>query len=123
MNRILRIPAPVVQKITDIVCTKHRKQTFILATVPTRVCQLVTTGAKGTTRRIPQRPNRLRVLSPHIQQPLLQDAQNAVLRRINMGHPGGMPTGRLYHSAGGGIDDGGYTARLGVAKIFGLHGA
>ena len=101
----------VIKEIADIVLLEHLQDTLVVRVIQLGIGNLVPAGAQSRGGGVLQQPQLLRVLLPHVKQPVGQHALDAVLRAQYLGDGAGLQR-RVDDAVGAGIDDRRGTAGL-----------
>ena len=94
----------VVEEVAHVVLLEYLQNTLIIGVVQLRVGDLVAAGAQRGGGGVLQQPQLLGILQPHIEQPVIQHALDAVLRAQHLGDGAGLQR-RVDHAVGTGVDD------------------
>ena len=90
---------------------EHLQDTLVVRVIQLGIGNLVPAGAQSRGGGVLQQPQLLRVLLPHVKQPVGQHALDAVLRAQHLGDGAGLQR-RVDDAVGAGIDDRRGTAGL-----------
>ena len=93
----------VIKEIADIVLLEHLQDTLVVRVIQLGIGNLVPAGAQSRGGGVLQQPQLLRVLLPHVKQPVGQHALDAVLRAQHLGDDAGFQ-GRVNDAVGTGVD-------------------
>ena len=121
MRRVHGIIAAVVEEVTDVVGAEYLDQSFVLGAILLDAFELVAGGAESAARHVAQRGNRRGGFAASVDQVLCQSADDAVSSGVHIRNSVAVLASRLDNAAGGGIDDGGDAAGLGIKGIHGRH--
>ena len=120
--RVGRVAAAVVEEVADVVRLEHLDQPLVLRRVVLELLQLVARRAERARRRMAQGADRRRGFLAGVDQVFGQGADDAVPACIHLGDTVLVLAAGLDDAAGGGVDDGGDAAGLGVEGVAGLGG-
>ncbi len=115
------VAAAIVEEVADVVGLEDLDQALVLALVVLQALELVAAGAEAAGRRVAQGGDVLRGLLVGVDQVLGQRADDAVAAGIDIADLVRVLARGLDDAAGGGVDDGGDTAGLGVKGVLCGH--
>ena len=118
---VLGVTAAIVEEVPDIVGLEHFHQPLVFAAVLGQVLHLVAAGAKGPAGGMHQGADSLIGFFGGVDQLFPESPDNAIAAGVYPANLLGMFAGGFNHAAGTGIDDGGYTAGLGIERILDSH--
>ena len=121
MGGVHGIVAAVVEEIADVVGLEHFDQALVLRPILVDAGQLVARRSERAARGVTQPAHRRRGLLPHIDHVFGEGADDAVPPRVEFADLVPVLARRLDHAAGGGVDDGGDAAGLGIERILSGH--
>ena len=111
------IVAAVVEKIADVVGTEYLDQALVLGAILVDSRQFVARGAEGAAGRVAQRADGGAALLAGVDHVLGQCADDAVPPRVDLADPVAVLARGFDQTAGGGVDDGGYSAGLCIERV------
>ena len=117
MGGVHRIVAAVIKEIADVVRLEYLDETLVLGPVLVDPRQLVARRAECAARRVAQCPDRRRALLAGVDHVLGQRPDDAVPPGIELADLVRVLARGFDHPAGGGVDDGGDAAGLGVEGV------
>ena len=112
-----RVAAAVVEEVADVVRLEDLDQALVLGGVVLVLLQLVARRAERARRRVAQGADVGGAFEAGVDQVLGERAEDAVPAGVHLADAALVLAGRLDHSAGRGVDDGGDPAGLGVESV------
>ncbi len=116
-----RVVAAVVEEVADVVGFEDLDQAFVFGAVFVDTLELVARGAESAARRVHQGRNGRCAFLAGVDHVFGQCTDDAVASGVDVGDLLRMFARGLDDAAGGGIDDGGNTARLGIKSVHCRH--
>ena len=105
------VVAAVIEEIAHVVLLEHLQNALIVGVVQLRVGDLVPAGAESGGGGVFQQAQLLGILLSHVEQSVIQDAHDTVLRTQHLCDSAGLQR-RVDHAVGTGVDNGSGAAGL-----------
>ena len=105
------VVAAVVEEVADIVLLEDLQDALVIGVVHIRIGHLIAAGTQGGRGSVLQKLQFRGILLAHVEQPVVQNALDTVLRAQNAGDVGVLQRG-VDHAVRAGVDDGSGAAGL-----------